>query len=69
MRDYETFEDAGIEQESRLTELRIKRITNANPVDYYKNPGEHCKWCGEFTGVTRRFCDTECRDEWEKYGE
>jgi hypothetical protein len=29
----------------------------------------HCHWCGEITGGGRRFCDTDCRNDWGKFNE
>ncbi|MEW6560407.1 MAG: hypothetical protein AB1412_09445 [Pseudomonadota bacterium] len=26
----------------------------------------HCHWCAEPTADGRRFCDTDCRDAWER---
>jgi len=25
-----------------------------------------CLWCGEKTGKGRRWCDADCRDDWER---
>lgn len=25
-----------------------------------------CHWCGEITGGGRRFCDVDCRDDWQR---
>ena len=25
-----------------------------------------CHWCGDVTGGGRRFCDADCRDDWER---
>jgi hypothetical protein len=62
-------DDQSVEIEQRLLELRIGEISKAAKVDYTQNPGCHCKWCGEYTGINRRFCDNEreCADAWEKH--
>lgn len=26
----------------------------------------HCRWCGDTTGGGRRFCDADCRDDWQR---
>jgi hypothetical protein len=25
-----------------------------------------CHWCGAITGGGRRFCDADCRDDWQR---
>jgi hypothetical protein len=30
------------------------------------NPSGECLFCGESTGLERRWCDTVCRNDWER---
>lgn len=62
-------EDQSIESEQKLLDLRVRQITKATPVDYLNNPKGVCLWCGEPTGVNKRFCDPICARDWERYGE
>lgn len=29
-------------------------------------PNGRCHWCDEVVGDNERFCDTNCRDDWQK---
>lgn len=31
------------------------------------NPSGKCWNCGDFTGIERRFCDVECREEYQEF--
>lgn len=48
-----------LEREMALT-LKSRRCTPILPFTGY------CHWCGKITAAGRRFCDADCRDDWER---
>jgi len=56
--------DRSDEVESRLLQMRIQAVSS-KPINT-SNPSGHCLWCEEPTGIERRFCGPECRDDWSK---
>ena len=52
-----------IEQERRHTLATFRK-----PVPVLPSTG-YCANCGEALNAVARWCDAECRDDWEKYGQ
>lgn len=44
-------------------------IQSATRIRKYEPPkeGGKCLWCGEELPSERRFCDADCRDDYQKY--
>jgi hypothetical protein len=51
------------ETESRDRAILAIRQQAAN-IDT-SNPSGECYFCGDDAGVDRRFCNADCRDDWE----
>lgn len=49
--------------QEREEEMREDALARRHPTLPYIGC---CHWCGEITGGGRRFCDVECRDEWQR---
>ena len=50
-------------QEELMRELAIKRAANNVPVIPATGA---CHWCDALLPVGARFCDKDCRDDWER---
>lgn len=53
-----------------LTQARLERemdylLRQRRPAAALPDTGR-CHWCGEATHGGRRFCDADCRDDWER---
>ena len=59
-------EDQIVDREEAILALRIEKASN-KPLDT-SNPSGECWYCEEYTGISKRFCDTGCRDDYEKEG-
>lgn len=57
-------DDADITQERQEREAELLRRASAKPAG--PAPTGHCLWCDEPTDDTRRWCDSECRDQWQR---
>ena len=56
---------ADIAEERGEVELeRARKAAEAN-LEIPKGLG-HCLWCGETLGDDRRWCDADCREDWER---
>ena len=53
--------DRAAQEEEMLLAEAIKARRPTGPV-----PTGRCLWCDEIVGDTMRWCDTECRDQWER---
>jgi len=53
--------DITAERLEREMELIIKRRAAAGP-----GPTGHCLWCGAALRAPLRWCDADCRDDWER---
>ena len=49
------------EQRDRDAALAVRR-----PASGLEYTG-HCHWCGDITGGGQRFCDADCRDDWQRH--
>lgn len=57
--------DLAQEQTEYLHEKRIKELrTRAGTLEV--QPTGYCLSCGETVATGRRFCDADCRDDWQK---
>lgn len=53
--------DRAAQEEEMLLAEAIKARRPAGPV-----PTGRCLWCDEIVGDTMRWCNAECRDQWER---
>jgi RNA polymerase-binding transcription factor DksA len=56
---------ANVTQEAADRSILVIRKQDAK-IDT-SNPSGKCLSCGDTVGNERRFCDSECRDDWAKY--
>lgn len=56
-----SFEDQASDYEFMDRELALKQRKPTGPV-----PCGQCYNCGEMLSGTQRWCDRECRDDWER---
>jgi predicted nucleic acid-binding Zn ribbon protein len=56
-------DEADRAQEIMEQEEALRRRTRRPPGLTYTG---YCHWCGDITGGGRRFCDADCRDDWER---
>lgn len=58
-----------LDQAAELTDFmrdkQVDAIRQAAQVEI-SNPTALCFWCNSETDLTRRWCDSTCRDNWER---
>ena len=58
--------DRGSETADMLNDLAIRNVLKNAPKLVTKNITEHCYYCGLYVGIDKRWCDSDCRDDWQK---
>ena len=56
-------DEADLTQARLEREEALRRRTPPAPILPYCG---QCYWCGEALPPTRRWCDADCRDDWER---
>ncbi|MFN4003333.1 MAG: hypothetical protein ACK4MJ_12285 [Hylemonella sp.] len=60
MADDADLTDAHLEREMQMRLAALRRRQQALPYS------GQCYWCGEDVAPPKRWCDADCRDEWER---
>ena len=56
--------DRAIDNQQGITDMNIEQIRNESEKQEVKPTGR-CLFCHELLGDDHRWCDSDCRDDWE----